>query len=128
MAMAPQSQRIDRLFVLFLTFIFAVFANQDYVLVNTGDGGSMLAPDNRKPALYTRDFGDCLGNSTLNVTRFDAAYYRDNMTVMFHLQGNSQVTEEKLMSKHCLSSDMYEELTPNQCTSASLHMASHDSI
>lgn len=54
--------------------------------------------DNRKPALYTQDFGDCMGASTINVTRFDAAYYKDNMTVLFHLEGNTAVSNESLMS------------------------------
>jgi hypothetical protein len=40
--------------------------------------------DDRYPALYTGDFADCLGGqSLLNVTRFDAAYYADNMMVLF---------------------------------------------
>ncbi|EMC94553.1 hypothetical protein BAUCODRAFT_50270, partial [Baudoinia panamericana UAMH 10762] len=53
--------------------------------------------DDRKPALYTQNFGDCLGNSLIDVTRFDAAYYRDNMTVLFHLAGSSQLMNESLM-------------------------------
>ena len=47
--------------------------------------------DNRKPALYPANFGDCLGSGSINVTRFDAAYYQDNMTVLFHLAGNQSV-------------------------------------
>ena len=63
------------------------------------DGQQIWLRDNRKPSLYTGDFGDCQGDSVINVTRFDAAYYRDNMTVMFHLQGNTALTNESLMSK-----------------------------
>lgn len=53
--------------------------------------------DARKPALFTRDFGDCLGSSVVNVTRFDAAYYKDNGTVVFHLQGSTSIANESLM-------------------------------
>ncbi len=62
-------------------------------------GEEVLLADNRKPALYTGDFGDCLGSSIVNVTRFDAAYYKDNMTVTFHLTGNTAVNQESLMSE-----------------------------
>lgn len=62
------------------------------------EGNTYLVPDNRKPALYTQNFGDCLGSSSINVTRFDAAYYQDNMTVLFHLEGNTNVANESLMS------------------------------
>ena len=61
------------------------------------DGTAILLLDDRKPALYTQNFGDCLGSSAINVTRFDAAYYKDNMTVAFHLQGNTAVANESLM-------------------------------
>ena len=52
---------------------------------------------NRQPALYTENFGDCLGGSLLDITRFDAAYYADNSTVVFHLQGTSTVSGIMLM-------------------------------
>ncbi|KAI9749737.1 MAG: hypothetical protein M4579_006765 [Chaenotheca gracillima] len=62
------------------------------------DGNAVWLADTRQPALYTRNFGDCLsGNSIVNVSRFDAAYYRDNMTVLFHLQGSTNVHNESLM-------------------------------
>ena len=64
------------------------------------DGTAILLLDGRKPALYTQNFGDCLGSSAINVTRFDAAYYQDNMTVAFHLQGNTAVANESLMCTH----------------------------
>ncbi|GAB7342076.1 hypothetical protein MBLNU457_g0357t1 [Dothideomycetes sp. NU457] len=68
-----------------------------YVTTTTEDGETLYLPDNRKPALYTGNFGDCLGSSLVNVTRFDAAYYQDNMTVLFHLQGNTALANESLM-------------------------------
>ena len=63
----------------------------------SNDGSTIYLDDDRKPALYTQTFGDCLGDSLINVTRFDAAYYRDNMTVIFHLAGNSALTNQSLI-------------------------------
>lgn len=58
-----------------------------------------LSSDDRRPSLYTGQFGDCKGSSAVNVTRFDAAYYKDNMTVLFHLAGNTAIANESLMSE-----------------------------
>jgi hypothetical protein len=53
----------------------------------------------RAPALYTGDFGDCMGGQSLiNVTSFDAAYYADNMTVTFNLAGTTNLQNESVMS------------------------------
>lgn len=62
---------------------------------NTGQ--TLYLDDARRPALYTNRFGDCLGGSAINVSRFDAAYYKDNMTVVFHLEGSSALTDQNLM-------------------------------
>ncbi|RDL41073.1 uncharacterized protein BP5553_01052 [Venustampulla echinocandica] len=52
----------------------------------------------RYPALYTGDFGDCMGGQSLiNLTSFDAAYYADNMTVLFNLAGTTNLRNESLM-------------------------------
>ncbi|KAL8998959.1 MAG: hypothetical protein Q9169_002065 [Polycauliona sp. 2 TL-2023] len=75
----------------------AVSGNTKYVEAATPDGEALWLKDARKPALYTQNFGDCLGSSLINVTRFDAAYYKDNMTVLFHLEGNTNVANESLM-------------------------------
>ncbi|OCK85396.1 TRP-domain-containing protein [Lepidopterella palustris CBS 459.81] len=74
-------------------------AAQDIQYVQTTDaqGNTIYLRDNRRPALYTQNFGDCLGSSDVNVTRFDAAYYKDNMTVLFHLAGNTAIKNESLM-------------------------------
>lgn len=54
----------------------------------------------RYPALYSGDFGDCMGGESLiNLTSFDAAYYADNMTVLFNLAGTSNLRNESLMRK-----------------------------
>ncbi|ROW10212.1 hypothetical protein VMCG_01672 [Cytospora schulzeri] len=64
-----------------------------------------LAVD-RTPALYTGDFGDCLGGQSLfNITKFDAAYYTDNSTVLFHLDGESAAEHEGLIMR--FSMDAY---------------------
>jgi hypothetical protein len=52
----------------------------------------------RYPALYTGDFGDCMGGQSLiNLTSFDAAYYADNMTVIFNLAGTTNLRNETVM-------------------------------
>ena len=91
---------IQLLFLLTLTSAanVAVSGNTKYVQTTTDSGETVWLPDSRKPALYTQNFGDCLGSSLINVTRFDAAYYKDNMTVLFHLEGNTNVANESLMS------------------------------
>lgn len=71
-----------------------------YVQTTTNAGETIYLADDRKPALYTQNFGDCLGSSLINVTRFDAAYYQDNMTVLFHLEGNTNVANESIMSMY----------------------------
>ena len=68
------------------------------VEATSATGETVYLLDDRVPALYTADFGDCLGSSLINVTRFDAAYYKDNMTVLFHLEGHTAVKNESLMS------------------------------
>ena len=52
----------------------------------------------RYPALYTGKFGDCMGGQSLiNLTSFDAAYYADNMTVLFNMAGTTNLRNESLM-------------------------------
>ena len=69
-----------------------------WIQTTNNAGETIYLRDDRQPALYTRDFGDCLGSSLINVTRFDAAYYQDNMTVLFHLEGSTNVANESIMS------------------------------
>ncbi|KAI1339243.1 TRP-domain-containing protein [Xylariaceae sp. FL0016] len=62
-----------------------------------GETRKNLALD-RTPALYTGDFGDCLsGESLFNVTKFDAALYSDNSTILFHLDGLTSVRRDDVM-------------------------------
>ena len=97
----PSPMTILLLLLSLLNFVQSTFAKNQtkWVTYTTNSGDLIWLEDNRKPALYTQDFGDCLGKSTINVTRFDAAYYKDNMTVLFHLEGNTALNNESLMSE-----------------------------
>ena len=76
--------------------------SETYIQGTNAEGVTQWLADDRFPALYTGDFADCLGGqSLLNVTRFDAAYYADNMTVLFHLSGTTNLKNESIMSKLC---------------------------
>ena len=87
------------LIVSFLSLIDLTLTEDDLWIQTTNSAGETIyLRDDRKPALYTQNFGDCLGSSLINVTRFDAAYYQDNMTVLFHLEGNTNVANESIMS------------------------------
>lgn len=55
--------------------------------------------DDRRPALYTGDFGNCMENSAITIKRFDAAYYADNMTVVFNIDAQTTLINENLMSE-----------------------------
>jgi hypothetical protein len=86
------------LWLVLLFFAGAVLAGgEPQYVVATIDGTKYRVRDDRQPALYTVDYGDCLGDSLINVTRFDAAYYRDNMTVLFHLEGETALKNESIM-------------------------------
>lgn len=86
------------LIVSILSLIDLTLTDDDLWIQTTNTAGETIyLRDDRKPALYTRNFGDCLGSSLINVTRFDAAYYQDNMTVLFHLEGNTNVANESIM-------------------------------
>lgn len=89
------------LLITLLSLINLTCATDTKVIKTTDNAGEVIyLADNRKPALYTQNFGDCLGNSLINVTRFDVAYYQDNMTVLFHLEGSTALTNESLMSMY----------------------------
>jgi hypothetical protein len=48
--------------------------------------------------LFTADYSDCLGgNSLINVTSFEVAGYKNQMTVAFHLGGNRYLVKEDIM-------------------------------
>jgi hypothetical protein len=101
------SRKWSTMLVLLLSFILLLpnsswaQSTSDHATVVSTDleGKRIYLKDNRQPALYTQAFGDCQGDSLINVTRFDAAYYKDNMTILFHLSGNTALTNESLMRK-----------------------------
>ncbi|MCJ1311527.1 hypothetical protein MMC25_005200 [Agyrium rufum] len=80
-----------------ITPVYAASSELQYIAANGPGGVTTWLLENRRPALYTQNFGDCLGGSLLNVSRFDAAYYQDNMTVTFHLEGDIAISNLSLM-------------------------------
>lgn len=87
-----------------------------WITFQTADG-TLYLEDDRQPALYTQNFGDCLGGSAINVSRFDAAYYKDNMTVQFHLVGDTALQDQSLMMYIGVYAygNSYLDLTFNPC-------------
>lgn len=76
---------------------------QDTIYINgtSIDGVRRELDVSRFPALYTGDFADCLdGGSLFNVTKFDAGYYKDNSTVLFHLDGSTNIQEESVAREY----------------------------
>ncbi|KAI2464759.1 TRP-domain-containing protein [Annulohypoxylon bovei var. microspora] len=89
-----------------------------YISGTSLDGVTAKLALDRTPALYTGDFGDCLGGqSLLNVTKFDAALYYDNSTILFHLDGTTNIRNESIMLY--ISVEAYGEsrfsMTVNPC-------------
>ncbi|KAI1212816.1 TRP-domain-containing protein [Annulohypoxylon truncatum] len=89
-----------------------------YISGTSLDGVTTRLALDRTPALYTGDFGDCLGGqSLLNVTKFDAALYYDNSTILFHLDGTTNIRNESIMLY--ISVEAYGEsrfsMTVNPC-------------
>jgi hypothetical protein len=101
--MALSARTCASLLLLFSTlsaFVAQTHAGEAYIYGTDGSGVTRQLAVNRYPALYTGDFGDCLGGQSLfNITKFDAAYYADNLTIVFHLDGTSNIKNESLMSK-----------------------------
>ncbi|CAL3962252.1 unnamed protein product [Diplocarpon coronariae] len=83
----------------FSTFILSAGAAGPEVVQGTNaDGQTTTLLVDRYPALYSGDFGDCMGGQSLiNLTSFDGAYYADNMTVLFNLAGTTNLRNESLM-------------------------------
>lgn len=101
MAAQPASRWVVlTLLLIVLSFLRPVLAEvnlDDYVAIQV-NGNEVHVKDNRQPSLYTGNYGDCGNGSQINVTRFDAAYYRDNQTVVFHLGGDTMLRNESIMS------------------------------
>ncbi|KAK3363658.1 hypothetical protein B0T25DRAFT_51580 [Lasiosphaeria hispida] len=96
--MAPWNRFCALLFLLTSPLAFVANAETEYVYGVDAEGVTRPLALERYPALYTGDFGDCLGGESLfNITKFDAAYYADNLTIVFHLDGTSNIRNESLM-------------------------------
>ena len=89
-------------------FVFSLALNTLIPTIRAENGDSIQGTDaagvtktllvDRFPALYTKNFGDCMGGQSLiNLTSFDAAYYADNMTVLFNMAGTSNLLNESLV-------------------------------
>jgi hypothetical protein len=99
------------LLILTLLALLPLSWASDVIVYQSNDGEKVLLQDNRRPSLYTRDFGDCLGSSLIDVTSFDASYYADNMTVTFDIKGSTNLTKEALMSKEAKQLNRDKSLT-----------------
>src|SRR4051794_2289125 len=99
--MAVWRRRLGVSVFLFLSVLcLCVRARGEYTVGTDAHGVTRSLALNRYPALYTGDFGDCLGGQSLfNITKFDAAYYADNLTIIFHVDGTTNIKNESLMSK-----------------------------
>jgi hypothetical protein len=72
----------------------------EYVEGVDSEGNDVLLRADRVPSLFTGDYGDCLGGESLfNVTKFDAALYADNFTVLFHMHGTTNLVKEDVICK-----------------------------
>ncbi|KAJ5065850.1 ML-like domain-containing protein [Bipolaris maydis] len=94
-------QHITFLLAIYLSLILSItftIANQTEYVRATIKGIRTLVRDDRQPSLYTTDYADCLGNSAINITRFDAAYYKDNMTITFHLRGETALQDHIMLN------------------------------
>ena len=92
-----------------ITLIPTVRAENGETIEGTNAAGetTTLLVD-RYPALYTGNFGDCMGGQSLiNLTSFDAAYYADNMTVLFNIAGTSNLRNESLMCMLSMDNHIY---------------------
>lgn len=47
--------------------------------------------DDRKPSLYTQDYGSCMSNSPIQINNYHGAFYRDNMSLTFSFDGMADV-------------------------------------
>lgn len=94
----PRSSIVVLLVVALVSFLSFATADDTVYIQSDTTGVTQNLAVNRYPALYTGNFGDCLGGQSLfNITKFDAAYYADNLTVVVHLDGITSVKNESLM-------------------------------
>ncbi|KAK4177510.1 putative flavin carrier protein 2 precursor [Triangularia setosa] len=109
--MATWNQPRASLTMLLYVILFTSLSRAAKVMFTTGTdvhGVTRELAANRYPALYTGDYGDCMGGQSLfSITKFDAAYYADNMTIVLHMDGTSSLRNESLMMR--IAVDAYGE-------------------
>lgn len=83
-----------------ISLLASVAAVRAATVPGTGDYAGVDLDVNRYPALWSGDFADCqAGGSLFNFTKFDTAYYGDNETVVFHMDGSTSIRKEAVMCK-----------------------------
>ncbi|KAI9163499.1 membrane protein [Paramyrothecium foliicola] len=90
-----------------LIFVCTAAAREPVLINGTSLSGVERELDvSRLPALWTGHFADCMNDESLfNVTKFDTAYYSDNSTVLFHLDGSTNIQRDSIIMH--LSVDIY---------------------
>lgn len=91
------TQLLLAVYLLLLFLVTSVATDDDTWVVGIIGGKKFQVRDDRQPSLYTADYGNCLGKSAIDVTGFDAAYYKDNLTIIFHLEGETALRKEDIM-------------------------------
>lgn len=86
-------------FFTLLTVLCNVRQYADAYSPNEGNTAEQVA-DSRQPTLYTKDFGSCIRYPQVELTRFHAAYYKDNMTLVFHIQGQTKLQNQGAISEY----------------------------
>jgi len=90
--------RLVAMLAVFLALLPAVLADdRQFITTQDSEGNTIWLADDRKPALYTDNFGSCLDQGLVEITRFDAALYADNMTLNFEFAGNTNLTRDSVV-------------------------------
>ncbi|KAK0669545.1 putative flavin carrier protein 2 precursor [Cercophora samala] len=109
--MATWTSSRSLLTMLLHIILFTSLSRAAKVMFTTGTdvhGVTRELAANRYPALYTGEYGDCMrGKSLFSITKLDAAYYADNMTIVLHMDGTSNLRNESLMMR--IAVDAYGE-------------------
>ena len=117
---APVLMSLSGFYAILVTFLALNVQTSlaiDWITYTNADGETLYLDNNRQPSLYTGDYGDCQGDSAITATRWSAAYYKDNMTIAFNIEGYTAVANESTI----LSISVYAygenrfELTFNPC-------------
>ncbi|PVH99229.1 TRP-domain-containing protein [Periconia macrospinosa] len=108
----PRSLIWSAVFIFVLLWTLVSARDDGYVEAKI-NGVNYLVRDNRQPSLYTMDFGSCMSDSTFVVDRLDAALYKDNMTILFNLDGVTtldNITTRMLITVYAYGEDHFDLL------------------